>query len=135
MKKVKFAFWIIMLALFGLLIYQNHPYFIDKHALELNLYFTDERIFQVRNVVMLVVFFTFGLLMAYTSSLIDRFRANKTIKELRAKIRSLQDNLDQVKKDVEVLKTPLSKRENVEIADKATESSDKDESTEAQTAK
>lgn len=134
MKKVKIAFWVIILALFGLLIYQNQPFFLTKHSLELNLYFTAGRTVPVYNLVIIVAFFGFGLLIAYTSSLFDRFRANKTIKELRANVRSLQGNLEQVKKDVEILKTPLAREESVETAGETVEG-DTDEPSEAQTAR
>ena len=43
MKKVKLAFWIVILVLFGLLIYQNQPYFLSKHSLSLNIYFSAGR--------------------------------------------------------------------------------------------
>jgi hypothetical protein len=133
MKKVKLAFWIIILALFGVLIYQNQPYFLTKHSLELNLYIFNRETVPVYNLVIIVAFFAFGLLIAYTSSLIDRFRANKTIKELRAKVRTQQGTLDQVKQDVEILKTPLSKEEEVGITDEA-KKDDQGDSSEAQTA-
>jgi Ni/Fe-hydrogenase subunit HybB-like protein len=109
MKKVKFAFWLIILALFGLLVYQNQSYFLTKHSLEINLYFTSGRTLPFHNLVIIVAFFGFGLLIAYTSSLFERFRANKTIKKLRADAQSLQGTIDQMRADVEALKAhPLS---------------------------
>lgn len=108
MKKVKLAFWVIILALFGLLIYQNQTFFLTKHSLEIDLYFTAGRTIPVYNLVIVVAFFGFGLLIAYTSSLFERFRANKTIKELRGNVRSLQGTIDQMRQDVEALKAPAS---------------------------
>lgn len=132
MKKVKLAFWIIILALFGVLIYQNQPYFLTKHSLGLNLYIFNRETVPVYNLVIIVALFAFGLLIAYTSSLIERFRANKTIKELRAKVKSQQGTLDQVKQDVEILKTPLSREEEVGVTDEA-KKNDQGDSSEAQT--
>jgi Ni/Fe-hydrogenase subunit HybB-like protein len=104
MKKVKLAFWIIILILFGLLIYQNQPYFLTEHSLELDLYFTAGRTVPVFNLIIVVAFFGFGLLIAYTSSLFERFKANKTIKELRGNEHTLQTTIDQMRTDVETLK-------------------------------
>lgn len=133
MRKVKFAFWIIILALFSVLVFQNLEYFITENSLILNLYFYNRETVPVYNLVIIVAFFAFGLLISYTSSLLDRFRANRTIKELRAKVKSLQGALDQVKKDVEILKTPFSPEEEVGTSYQA-KKDDQGDSSEVQTA-
>ena len=121
MKKVKLAFWIIILVLFGLLIWQNQPYFLSKHSLALNLYFTNGRTIPVFNLIILVAFFCFGLLIAYTSSLLERYRAGKTIKELRANALSLQDTIIGMKNDIAELKSaPRGTHEPQSIEESAT---------------
>lgn len=125
MKKVKLAFWFIILVLFALIAYQNQEYFLAKHSIGINLYFTEGITPEVYNLIIVVVFFGAGLLVAYISSLFERFKANKTIKELRITVKSLQDNMTGMKKDVDSLKFSAGSENGSETGDSAeTESSD-----------
>lgn len=106
MKKVKLAFWFIILVLFALIVYQNHAYFLAKHSIGINLYFTEGITPDVYNLIIVVVFFGAGLLVAYISSLFERFRANKIIKELRSTVKSLQDSVSGTEADADSLNNP-----------------------------
>lgn len=110
MKKVKLIFWILVIIFLGLLIWQNQGYFFTKYSLGLNLYFSNRVTPDVYNLVFIAIFFGSGLLLAYISSLFDRFKANKTIKELRSVNKTHQETIDQMRREVDALKTsaPLS---------------------------
>lgn len=114
MKKVKLAFWFIILVLFALIVYQNQEYFLAKHSIGINLYFTKGVTPDVYNLIIVVVFFGAGLLVAYISSLFERFKANKTIKELRGTVQSLQGNVSETKKDADSLNTSAGSRNGSE---------------------
>ena len=110
MKKVKLIFWILVVIFLGLLIYQNQSYFFAKYSLGLNLYFSNRVTPEAYNLIFIAIFFASGLLLAYISSLFERFKANKTIKELRSVNKTHQETIDQMRREVDALKTsaPLS---------------------------
>lgn len=108
MKKVKLIFWILVVIFLGLLIWQNQAYFFTKYSLGLNLYFSNRVTPEVYNLVFIAIFFASGLLLAYISSLFERFKANKTIKELRSVNKTHQDTIDQMRREVDALKTSAS---------------------------
>ena len=106
MKKVKIVFWLIMLGLLVLVVFQNQDFFLTKHSLSINLGFTQRTIPEAYNLLIIVAFFGLGVLIAYVSSLFERFKANKTIKELRHTINSHQETIAQMRREVDALKTP-----------------------------
>ena len=108
MKKVKLTFWLLVVVFLGLLIWQNQSFFFTRHSLELNLGFTHRVTPGLPNLVFIVMFFAAGLLVAYLSSLLERFRAGKTIRELKNTNKSHQDTIAQMRREVDALKQPSS---------------------------
>lgn len=104
MKKVKIAFWIILIGFLGLLFYQNQDYFLSKHILRLDLMSTNYQTPELPNAVFLIGFLVIGLLIAYIFSLIDRFKANKTAKFQQSTIDSQQSAIGEMQKEVQKLK-------------------------------
>ena len=104
MKKAKIAFWIILIGLLGLIVYQNQGYFLTKHSLDINLWFTRRVVPPVQNVMIIVAFFLFGLLIALIHNLFERYRTNKTIKELRNTIKTNQATISQMRQEIDALK-------------------------------
>lgn len=138
MKKVKITFWILVIIFLGLLVWQNQDYFFAKHSLGINLYFTSRVTPDVYNLVIIAVFFASGLLIAYLSSLFERFRAKKTIKELRNANNSNQETIGQMRREVDALKTPAvspgppvdsQTADDTGVAENSTEEPTKDETT------
>jgi len=84
MKKVKITFWVLLIAFFGLLIFQNQELFLSQQGLRINLYFTGYHVPEVPNAVYHAAFFLIGFLFSYFLSLAERFKSNKIIKELKA---------------------------------------------------
>lgn len=81
MKKLKIAFWIVVLGLIGLVIYQNWGVFSMKNELLFFNYNTPP----LPNVVFFVAVFICGLLVSYVVGLIKRFKDAKTIRALTAR--------------------------------------------------
>jgi hypothetical protein len=117
MKKVKLTFWIMIIGLLALLVFQNQPYFFTKHSLSLNLYFTARYTPDVPNLLIIAVFFAAGLLIAYLSSLFERFKANKALKDLRATNKSYQETVEQMRREVDALKQPAESATALETLD------------------
>lgn len=105
MKKVKAVLWVIIIAVFGLIVFQNQDFFLARQSLGIDLYFYDYRTAALHTAVLFAGFFVVGWLIAYLFSLADRYRCNRTIKGLRHTISSQQAAIDDLKKDIQALKT------------------------------
>jgi cell division protein FtsB len=86
MKKVKIGLWVLIFGLMGLLFYQNKVFFWDmKQSLRLNLGVLPEFNSATLPVVFFfLLFFVFGLVVAYLFTLPEKVRSRKTIKKLSA---------------------------------------------------
>lgn len=107
MKKVKIGFWILVIAFLLLLGFQNKAFFIQKNAFALDLYVTDTYMTkEIYNGVTFAVCFLAGLVLAYLSGLLERFRTNKTIKQLNA-------DIERQRQELESLQTELNAHKSV----------------------
>lgn len=104
MKRFKYGLWAIFIALFGLLVYQNKTFFLAKYSLGLNLGFYRNYTPELHNLVIIAAFFFCGMLITYGSSLIERYRAKKTIKTLQSTIDASSETIATLKKEVDALK-------------------------------
>lgn len=106
MKKVKIGFWLIVVALLVLVGFQNKAFFLQKHSFDVNLWFTAPyETPDIYNAVLFVVCFLAGLAIAYLSGLFERYKANKTIKQLTKTVNDRQAEVEQLKAEVEALKS------------------------------
>ncbi|MDA8139234.1 MAG: hypothetical protein M0036_11340 [Desulfobacteraceae bacterium] len=104
MKLIKFVFWIILLALFGVLIYQNRGFFLPKQSLDIDLYFTRYRFPDLPIAFMMIFMFFFGWLAAYLSGLADRFKLMQEKNRLQKALDSQLAAINAMRRDVEALK-------------------------------
>jgi len=106
MKKGKVVFWVLILGFIALITFQNEDYFLNTtRSLQLNLGVAPA--YQTPTLPLVVyhlVFFIFGLLVAFAFSLSTRFRARKTIKRLTTSVDSQQKELDALKSESARLK-------------------------------
>jgi len=106
MKKMKIAFWILVFAFLGLIIYQNIAFFRAPLSLQVNLavkaYETPE--FQIW--VYFIGVFIIGILLTYLFSLPAKFRAGKHIRSLNTTIASQRDELTVLKNEVAAMRSP-----------------------------
>ncbi|MFW6334441.1 MAG: LapA family protein, partial [Desulfosalsimonas sp.] len=82
MKKVKYMLVVIILGLVALAVYQNKGFFIEKQSLGINLYFFDYQGPELPNGIYYLAVFLIGVLIAYFSTLPQKFRSRKTIRQL-----------------------------------------------------
>ena len=109
MKKVKIGFWIIVVAFLLLIGFQNEGFFLQKNSFDLNLwvaapYHSPE----IYNAVLFVGCFLAGLIIAYLSGLLERFKSNKACKQLHKTVAEQRSELSQLKTEVEAFKNVAS---------------------------
>ena len=92
MKKVKIAFWLIILVFVGVFAYQNKDFFMAKKSFILILPLLETlHTPELTHAVLFLVFFLTGFLMAYFYGLYDRFKSRKAVKKLNAAAATQQD--------------------------------------------
>jgi uncharacterized integral membrane protein len=105
MKKVKIAFWAVILIFIGIFVYQNEVYFMGKNSLSLKLPFLETlHTPELPNAFLFLLFFLIGFLIAYFLNLSERFKSKKTIKNLNAAATSQLGEISELKKEVESLR-------------------------------
>lgn len=128
MKKFKYGLWAIFIVLLGLLVYQNKTFFLAKQSLGLDLGFYDKNTSELYNLVIIAAFFFCGMLIAYGSSLFDRYRAKKTIKTLQSTIDASSETIATLKKEVDALKVGWEpEQEEAAVPDAAAQSQESEE--------
>ena len=105
MKKAKIAFWVILCGFIALLAYQNWDFFMSTHGLRINLFFKEYQTPMLQNVILFLIFFCAGLLIAYFFSLFERFKSRKTIKSLMASLDQNEKMVAALKIEIDALKT------------------------------
>ena len=104
MKNVKIAFWVILFAFIGLVLFQNRDFYMSQHSLGIDLMFFQYQTPEVPNAILFLAFFFAGLIIAYFFSLLERFNSRKTIKSLTESLRASEKMLDTLKAENEGLK-------------------------------
>ncbi len=131
MKKLKYVFWIILVAFFGLLIYQNLPFFTYTNSLKINLGVYAYQTPDMTNGAIIAAFVGIGvliMLLFYFSSLYDGYRSKKIIKMLQKTNEERSAEMDELKKQVALLKGDLSPK-----SDQPSEAQETETETEPQT--
>jgi hypothetical protein len=109
MKKVKIILWLISLGVTALIAYQNKVFFLEPHSFTVDFFVGGLHQSPAwPNAIWFLGAFSLGLLIAYIFSLMERFRSNRMIKELRAKTESLLDMISQLRKELESRKSPAT---------------------------
>lgn len=84
MNKAKLIIWLLVLVFMGLVVYQNEGHFLNaQESLRLNLGVVPEyHSPKLPMVFFYLVFFLYGLIVAYLFGMRERFRSRKAIKRL-----------------------------------------------------
>ncbi len=126
MKKVKIGFWILLIGFLLLLGFQNKSFFLQKNTFGLNFYVTDAYMSpEIYNGVLFAVCFLTGLIIAYFFGLFEKFRTNKTIKQLNT-------DLESQRQQVESLTTELNAFKNASAPPAENPVAEEDETTKAE---
>lgn len=102
MKKFKIIIALLIIAFIAVFMFQNEAYFQSRHSLVLNLLVTDPLTSpELPNAVICLSCFFIGILLAYFSSLMERFKTKKVVKELNTTIKSHQNTIMDLKNKLE----------------------------------
>ena len=126
MKKAKIAFWLILIGFLGLLGYQNYDFFMSQHGLRINLLFVQYDTPQLQNAILFLIFFFTGLLISYFIMLFERYKSKKIIKTLNTALDINQKQLDELKKEVHLLKGETPPIANPDVTTDHLETKDSD---------
>ena len=113
MKKGTLIIWVIIFGFIALFIFQNQDFFLAKKAFNLNLGIKQYQIPEIYNAVLVLIFFGFGLVIAFLFSLSSRFKAKRTIKKLNTTIASHLNESSELKSEINKLKgleTPVDEK-------------------------
>ena len=126
MKKVKFAFWILVFGLVGLVIFQNRSFFMAENTLSINLGVYHYETPLLPNAFFFVALFLMGILLSYFLGLFKHFKDAKTIKLLKAKEVSLVETVSSLEKQLATQQStaetmPAASTEEKPIEDKPVE--------------
>lgn len=120
MKKFKYVLWVLFIMLIGVLVFQNQDFFLTKYSLGLNLWIYQNVTPEIYNLVIIAAFFFCGMLIAYSASLFERYKAKKTIKTLRSTINASSETIAALKKEVDALKVGWEpKQDDTAVTDEA----------------
>jgi len=102
MKKTKYIFYLLFLAVIGLFGYQNQDFFMAKTSLRFDPFIREPyQIQALPNAVLFLVAFLAGLLLAYGYSLSGRFKSGRTIKQLNATVAGQAEQISHLRGDTE----------------------------------
>jgi uncharacterized integral membrane protein len=106
MSKVKVVVWLLIFGLLALVVFQNEDYFLNtQQHLRLNLYFFQEYLSpSLPLAVFHLVFFAFGVVVAYGLSAAGRFRLRQTVKRFQTAAAAQEKELLSLKTELARLK-------------------------------
>jgi uncharacterized membrane protein YciS (DUF1049 family) len=108
MRIFKIVFWIIIIGLFGLVVYQDQAFFLQRHQLAVHVGSTAYQTMELPLAVLFASFFLLGWLIAYFFGLLERYKVGRANKQLRSATASQQDSLDALKREVQTLRSSAS---------------------------
>ncbi len=106
MGKLRTGMWIFILLFLMVLFFQNQSVFLSSRSLQLNLYFVKYQTPELPDGLFFLVSFIIGLLISYLSSLGDRFKTRRAIKNLSTSLDARQQEVATLRKEIEELKRP-----------------------------
>ena len=115
MKKVKIVVLLVLAGLVAVIAYQNSGFALMKHQFNINLMFFKYQSPEIANFVLLIAFFAVGLLLAYFSNLLERFKSRKTVRELTGQITACRDQNAALEKELAGYKTGAQPAAPVDI--------------------
>lgn len=110
MRKGKLVLWLLILGAIGLVVFQNEAYFMEtQQVLRLNLKAIPE--YQSPSLPLVafhLLFFIFGLVVAYLFGALDRWRRRKAITRLTAENSVQRQEMEALRSELARLKGDLS---------------------------
>lgn len=124
MKKVKLIFWLLIIGLAVLIMYQNRSFVIDQHTFGIDLGLYSYQTPPVWNIALLLGFFAAGLVLAILFMLPGRFKAKKTAKDLTQQIKLQKEKSAALEQQLQEAQARISSPDPVPTAPSAPDSTD-----------
>ncbi len=106
MKKATVIFWVIIIGVIALVLFQNQDFFKVQNAFRINLGLFEEYLSpKIPNAVLVLIFFVSGLVIAHLFNFSARFKAKRTIKRLNASVTSTNKEIGELKDQLSRLKS------------------------------
>jgi uncharacterized integral membrane protein len=105
MKRVRAAFWVIVIGLLVVIFFQNQKFFLESQSFRVDLYFRSFHTPQVPNSLLFLGFFLIGFLLSYFMYLPDRFRTRKAIRHLSTNLEASYRKISALESELTALKT------------------------------
>ena len=121
MKRVKIAIWVLIVAFFAILIYQNRQLFMAQNPLTLDLGFLKYQIPEMRILMLCFLFMLAGLLLGVYFLVVYTLKTKKLIKAANNRVDSQSQKIDELENEL--------KRYRVEPPAAAAEATDADAKT------
>lgn len=86
MKKLKYAFWLLIMVLAAVVVFQNKGFFIVERSFKLNLYFFEYASPELPTAVYYFAVFLIGFLLCFFMSLSKKFKTRKTVRQLNEQL-------------------------------------------------
>mgnify|MGYP001827438939 FL=1 len=103
MKKAKLVFWLILIAIAALFVYQNPEFFLAKHRLTLKLLFIDPLFTpELPTLVYFLIALGLGFLLAFLSRFTSQLKTRKTTREMTSAIDAKDRKIKQLEEDLKV---------------------------------
>jgi uncharacterized integral membrane protein len=105
MKKATLIIWAIIFGVMALFIFQNKSFFLTNQALRVNFGIMEEyHTPELPIAILVLLFFLFGILIAFLFSLSARFKARRTIKKLNTTLASRDSEVAGLRREINSLK-------------------------------
>jgi uncharacterized integral membrane protein len=104
MKKVKFAFWLLIVALVAVLVVQNKEFFTQESRLGIDLPYFEKYEFPVLHLgFYFLLVFLIGFLFSYFLSLSNRFQSRRSIRQLNDQVAVKDRKIAELQSTIAVL--------------------------------
>ncbi|MBW2011917.1 MAG: hypothetical protein JRI32_09845 [Deltaproteobacteria bacterium] len=108
MQKVRIIIWVIISGFIGLVLFQNKVFFLEKQIFDIDLMIRQYHSPEIYNGALFLGCLLTGLLLSYFSTLLERFKAKKTIKYLNTQVATYNDKTESYNKKIASLESELA---------------------------
>ncbi len=116
MKKVKIAFWAVLVVLVGIIVLQNKAFFFGHQSFRVNFWVAHYETPNLPVWAVFVGFFVLGWVIAFIGALFRSLKTSRTLREHKNTISSQLSELSSLKGEIEKLKASQASDRNPEAA-------------------
>ena len=103
MKKAKLVFWLILIAIAALFVYQNPEFFLAKHRLTLKLVLIDPLFTpELPTLIYFLIALVLGFLLAILGRFTSQLKTRKTTREMTSAIEARDRKIKQLEEDLKL---------------------------------